>query len=102
MKNRPRIKIIKNFTDYFLEIIAIIGLVSLLLLPVYFYNDLPLQLPKHFNAAGEVDAYGDRNNICVASLCWSYFVYLFDFSGKIPIRLQLSCQSYRQECRKII
>ena len=63
MEKRPRLA--KNLTpiDYFFEIIGAIGIVCLILLPVYFYNDLPCQIPKHFNTLGQVDSYGNRRII---------------------------------------
>jgi len=32
-------------------------------MPVYFYRDLPAEIPTHFNALGEVDSYGSREMI---------------------------------------
>jgi uncharacterized membrane protein len=63
MEKRPRIPIKLTTIDYFFEIIGAIGVVCLILLPVYFFNDLPSQIPKHFNALGQVDSYGNRGII---------------------------------------
>ncbi|MGV8091290.1 MAG: DUF1648 domain-containing protein [Mangrovibacterium sp.] len=63
MDKRPRIPIKLTPTDYFFEIIGVIGIVCLIFLPIYFLNDLPNQIPKHFNALGQVDSYGNRRII---------------------------------------
>lgn len=63
MNKRPRIPIKLTTIDYFIEIIGAIGILCLIFLPVYFFNDLPTQLPKHFNAHGQVDSYGNRGII---------------------------------------
>jgi uncharacterized membrane protein len=63
MGKRPGIRINLTPIDYFVEIIGAIGIVCLILIPVYFYNDLPGQIPKHFNALGQVDSYGNREII---------------------------------------
>lgn len=63
MVKRPRIQIKLTPTDYLIEIVGAIGMVGLILFPVYFFNDLPSQIPKHFNALGQVDSYGPRGII---------------------------------------
>ncbi len=63
MEKRPRIPINLTKTDYFFEIIGLIGIIYLIVLPIYFFNDFPSQIPKHFNALGQVDSYGNRGII---------------------------------------
>lgn len=63
MEKRPRIPVKLTAFDYLIEIIGIIGVISLFVLTIYFFNDLPPQIPKHFNALGQVDAYGNRGTI---------------------------------------
>jgi uncharacterized membrane protein len=63
MEKRPRIPINLTTTDYLFEIIGLIGIACLIVLPIYFFNDLPDQIPKHFNALGQVDSYGNRGII---------------------------------------
>lgn len=63
MENRPRIPVNLTTADYLFEFIGLIGIACLIVLPIYFFNDLPSQIPKHFNALGQVDSYGNRGNI---------------------------------------
>jgi uncharacterized membrane protein len=63
MEKRPRIRIKLTTTDYLFEIIGVIGISCLVFLPIYFYGDLPTEIPKHFDALGQVDTYGKRGVI---------------------------------------
>jgi len=63
MEKRPKTPINLTTTDYLFEIIGLIGIACLIVLPIYFFNDLPDQIPKHFNALGQVDSYGNRGII---------------------------------------
>jgi len=63
MNKRPKIQIKLTVTDYIFEVMGLALLVLLIALPVYFYNDLPKYIPKHFNLSGQADAYGGRNLI---------------------------------------
>ena len=60
MENKLGVKLKLKKTDYALEIIGLIGIASLIVLPIYFFNELPDQIPKHFNAMGQPDFYGSR------------------------------------------
>jgi uncharacterized membrane protein len=61
--NRPKLKIKLTTVDYIIEIIGFIGIICLIALPIYYFNDLPDRLPKHFNALGQADSYGNKNMI---------------------------------------
>ena len=63
MEKRPRIPINLTTTDYLFEIIGLIGIICSIVLPIYYFNDLPDQIPKHFNALGQVDSHGNRGII---------------------------------------
>lgn len=45
------------------EILAGAGMLALVLLPVLYYNDLPAQIPIHFNIHGKPDGFGSREFI---------------------------------------
>ena len=84
MSKRPKLKIELTRIDYLIESIGLIGLVILVILPVYFYHELPIQIPKHFNLLGEVDAYGNRNIIWLLPAIGLFFYIGFTFLAKIP------------------
>ena len=57
---------------------------SLVVLPIYFYNDLPLQIPKHYNALGEVDSYGERSIIWLLPTVGLFLYIALTFLTKVP------------------
>jgi uncharacterized membrane protein len=61
--NRPKLKIKLTTVDYIIEIIGFIGIICLIALPIYYFNDLPDRLPTHFSALGQADSYGNKNMI---------------------------------------
>lgn len=75
MEKRPKVPINLTTTDYLFEIIGLIGIVCLIALPIYFFNDLPDQIPKHFNALGQVDSYGNRGIIWLLPIV-GLFLYI--------------------------
>ena len=61
MENKLAIHLKLKKTDYVLEIIGLIGIISLIALPIYFFNQIPPDhIPKHFNSLGEADSFGSR------------------------------------------
>jgi len=58
-----------NNADYknpfYLEALAWFFLIALIILPLFYYNQLPEQIPGHFNAKGEVDDYTSKGFIWV-------------------------------------
>ena len=52
-------------TDYLVEVLGGLGLIALIVLPIYYFGDLPEQIPKHYNASGQPDSFGSRGSIWV-------------------------------------
>lgn len=48
--------------------LGLLGVLVLIVLPFWFYNDLPDRIPKHFNAAGQPDAFGTRSSIWISPI----------------------------------
>ena len=60
---RPRIKIKLSTIDYIVEIFGLLVLICIIIMPIYYFNDLPERLPSHFNAFGQPDSYSGRGMI---------------------------------------
>ena len=60
---RPKLKIKLQPIDNVIEWIGILGLVILIGLPIYFYDQLPDIIPTHFGANGEADAFSGKGMI---------------------------------------
>ncbi|WP_405205470.1 DUF1648 domain-containing protein [Aquimarina sp. LLG6339-5] len=61
--SNPIIRVEKGLIDILLEIIMFIGLIALILIPAFYYKDLPEMIPTHFNAKGVQDDYNSKSMI---------------------------------------
>ena len=52
-----------SFTEALLKGLALLGLASCFLLPALYYQDLPAEIPRHFNIKGQADAYSGKEII---------------------------------------
>ena len=84
-----------------MEIICIIGLLTLIVLPVYFYNDLPAQIPKHFNASGSVDSYGDRKIIWLLPTVGLFLYVGLTFLAKAPFAFNYPVKVTDENAKKL-
>ncbi len=57
---RPKLRIELDTTDQVWEAVAVAGLLVLILYPVFYFSNLPDEIPIHFNAAGEADGFGHK------------------------------------------
>ena len=81
-----RLKVSINLTkiDYIFEIVGVIGIMCLFAFPIYFLNDLPNQIPKHYNILGEVDALGDHRLIWLLPIIGLVLYIGLTFLSKYP------------------
>ncbi len=63
MNEKPRIKPELTTTDKTFEILSWLALLGMWVLVITNYASLPDQIPVHFNAAREADAFGGKGNI---------------------------------------
>lgn len=84
MQTRPKLQVELAGIDYFLEVSGLIGLALLVLLPVYYFGDLPNQIPVHINAQGEVDSYGSRGNIWLVPAIGAVLYILLSLLNRFP------------------
>ncbi len=82
--DRPKIKIKYQTIDYVIELLGIIGLVCLIVLPIYFCNDLPDRIPKHFNIHGQPDSYGSKGIIWLLPSIGLFLYFGMTLLNKIP------------------
>jgi uncharacterized membrane protein len=65
MEERPRIKIELSGADRILESVGWLALIFLWVLTILNYTKMPESVPIHFNAAGEVNGYGNKASIFI-------------------------------------
>ena len=49
-----------------MKAVGVVLLLLMVVLPLYYFNQLPETVPIHYNSAGEPDGYSDRTAIFVA------------------------------------
>lgn len=75
MEKRPKLKIPFTPLDKLLEILSLIGLVSIIAYSIYIYNKLPDKIPGHFDFAGNVTNYTGKGGLIALPLV-SLFMYI--------------------------
>lgn len=59
-----------------LKYVALVGLVLLWLIPIFYYTSLPVDVPIHFGSSGEPNNWTDKHYIFVLPIMGT-FLYLF-------------------------
>ncbi|MGB0863075.1 MAG: DUF1648 domain-containing protein [Saprospiraceae bacterium] len=81
---RPRLVIPLTNNDKVLEIFALLGIIAIWAICIYNYSSLPETIPRHFNAAGEPDAFGNRNSIWILPIVTTGLYIGLTWVAKIP------------------
>lgn len=74
MQNNIKIK--KSTYDWILGILSILCLAVATVFIMALWNNVPAQVPKHYNAAGEIDAISDKGSI-IFLLVLAWILYFF-------------------------
>lgn len=84
MQDRPRIQPELSLPDKIAEVAAwtIIGAIWAIVL--FNYPAIPDTIPIHYNAAGEVDGYGDKSGIVIIAIIATVFVIGLSLLNKFP------------------
>lgn len=81
---RPRLKLKLQSFDYILELLALLALVCLIIMPFYFYHDLPEKIPGHFNAMGLPNAFGQKNFVWILPVLGFILYVWLTLINKVP------------------
>jgi len=60
------IKLIEHIRKYYppgIDLLTFSLMLGMFIYVLVFYGDLPAEIPNHFNAAGEADAYGEKSTL---------------------------------------
>lgn len=66
-----------------IDILTFLGLLLLFVLPLYYYDILPEEVPRHFNSKGEVDGWWSKKYIFIMSVLGTFMYAIIYFSGKV-------------------
>ena len=81
---RPRIQIPLQSLDYLFEILAALGLLTLLGLSVFYYGQLPEQIPSHFGPNGLPDSYSSKTSLWLLPILGSAIFGLMTYINRRP------------------
>lgn len=84
MADRPIIKLEWSAMDKIMEGLGFLALVLLLVLPIYFYPELPDRIPRHYDASGQVTAYGAKGMIWLMPIMGLITYAGLFFLNKVP------------------
>lgn len=84
MAERPIIKLEWTAWDKILEGLGFLALVLLLVIPIYYYPELPDRIPKHYDAAGQVTSYGGKGMLWMTPIMGLITYAGLFFLNKVP------------------
>jgi uncharacterized membrane protein len=84
ISKRPRIHIQLQSFDYLFEILAALGLLSLLGLSIFYYGQLPDQIPSHFGSDGRPDSYASKSSLWLLPILGSAIFGLMTYINRRP------------------
>ncbi|HLV45450.1 MAG TPA: DUF1648 domain-containing protein [Flavobacterium sp.] len=84
MNKHPKIKIRLNKYDWFIEIIGYMLLIALWVITIASFQYLPDEIPTHYNAFGEADAFGDKEAIFTLPFIATLLFLLLSVVIKFP------------------
>ncbi|MFN4198440.1 MAG: DUF1648 domain-containing protein [Flavobacterium sp.] len=84
MSNPPVIALPKTSSDRTLDLMTVFLLVVFWGISFYYYNDLPEEIPIHFDYAGEVDNYADKKTIFLLPLFGSMLAGFLTLVSRHP------------------
>jgi uncharacterized membrane protein len=84
MQKKPRIKIEMTISDKVVELIGWLTLLAIWILTITSYSNLSEIIPIHYNAAGQIDGFGEKANILILPLYATVFFVGLTILNKFP------------------
>ncbi|PQB05388.1 DUF1648 domain-containing protein [Aureitalea marina] len=108
-KNRPKVRPELETADILIEMIGLMGLLVLIGLPLYYYPELPDQVPHHYGADGVPDRWGGKGIVwtlpAIGAFLYAGLWYLnrfpHIFNYMVEITQQNAIAQYRLATRLI-
>lgn len=81
---RPKIKIPKTMSEWIWDIIGYSFYLGSLIFLIFNWNELPEEVPAHFNALGEVDRWGSKIELIILPLIGVFLACFMQVIEKFP------------------
>jgi len=82
--DKPRIKIQPEPIDRVIEFIGILGFMTLIALPIIYFNQLPNIIPVHFGFNGQPDGFGTKDVIWIMPVLGTFLFLGMSLLNKHP------------------
>lgn len=84
MSKHPKIKIKLSKSDWVVEIISYLLLIAFWMVTIVSFQHLPEEIPTHYNALGEADAFGDKETILILPIIATFLFFLLSILSRSP------------------
>ena len=84
MKNKPKVKLRLSTVDKLLEAVSLIILLIIWGIVFFNYSNLPQTIPTHYNASGQADAFGGKEEIWKPLIVLTILFIVLTFFNKFP------------------
>jgi uncharacterized membrane protein len=81
---RPRVQIEKDDYDRAMEVLGLLALVLMIGLPVFYYGQLPEDIPRHFGSDGRPDGFSGKAIIWILPLIGAFMYVSMAALNKYP------------------
>lgn len=103
MSKRPIIKIEKDTIDWTMDAVGLVCIIGLMVLPFFYYTELPDKIPSHYNGLGEPDAYSSKAVIwtlpIIGTLLFCLLKFLVNFPDKFNYPFKINKQNAKSAYR---
>ncbi|RDW15527.1 DUF1648 domain-containing protein [Oceanobacillus chungangensis] len=82
--NRPKLKIQKTKSEFIWDIIGLSCHIGSIILLIVVWNSLPVQVPAHYNALGEVDRWGVKWELLILPIIGALIIILMQVFERYP------------------
>ncbi|WP_337020393.1 DUF1648 domain-containing protein [Oceanobacillus massiliensis] len=83
-RKRPKIKILKTGSEWIWDIIGYSFYFGSLIFLVYNWNELPNEVPAHYNALGEIDRWGSKMELFILPIIGAFIALLMQLFERFP------------------
>ena len=98
---RPKVQPDMQIFDWVIEGAALIFLVGMFIEASMKFPDLPSEIPTHFNANGDPDAFGGRGSIWTMPVIGLFMYLLFSFLQRYPHVYNLPAEINEHNAKKV-
>ena len=98
---RPKIKIELEPIDKLIELIGFLGLIALIVLPIYYFGKLPETIPSHFGANGAPDGYSGKNTIWILPIIGTLMYIGMFWLNKYPHKFNFPQKVTKENAKRL-